>query len=1086
MPIKDGTTSPASTWWNRKVHAPRPWQESAKKKKTVPAEQTEGYAHTRQRVIEATASVLGVAAKVAHEGLFIGVDLLRFSPIPGLEIAGAVLLNIWDALELVDMNRLACLRLTERCADILLSVRQEILDAGNAVSNELQAPIASLNESFNDVFAFLQKQAHRPFLHRYLKRDEILRSIAGCDARLSDALGQFGMSIQIRTLKLVQANEARRAKEQAALIESINLGLRLSQPQLTIPEPLPSPPIGDATQIRAILRDIHQQQNERDLTHDIADLRQLMRTALQTNSDAEMIEVLQVGRDEMPEAIKTLQRALEREVEREMLGELEASATQAPPVGESPYRSRGRLPGRSRAATVSAAADGGVRVFGTMVTTDRESGSNETSARSRDTLDREFMESGIDALRRLSQGQEVSLPSWTITRYEIDLEEKIGIGFFSDVYKGKWREHTVAIKALAETTPRKLFVHEIGIWKTLMHPNVLELLGASSATGDPPYFLVSPYYSNGSLVKYLKGLPDTAPVDFLKMIHEVSKGMEYLHEQGVLHGDLKGTNILVDDRLHCIISDFGQSDMRSEACRLSGFPLPHGTLRWQAPEMMSGAQAALTPEIDVYAFAMVCVEILTRGSLPWPMMDDDAVKRFVLVDNMRPSLPLTRLSNSPLTNIIHAAWDAKPRRRPSFKRISQDLEKLKVEAGSSVVESPRPPRFVDQWADSPTRASPDMHPISLPSFPPKDDLGVGSLSSPAVSNTTLETARGRSLSPVPGLGLTHTDGRPLDDPPHVLQPRGSRASTISFPDITPDESASETSQIIPYTGYDSPPLADEVTAHARDERRYRMLLQHEYHTSLTLPLWSPAPVELGAVGYLSRPAGAFITLFNSFDPSKTFDGLANTLPNLSEFGKVTHRSQRQEKRNPAQRGVDYVQNLLARKNRDASTPPVVGRTQSFQLRMGHKVAYLYAESTVYRYVEDLGVPKQWFQATIDRVLELYGREHKISKEDVFLVIGTLDAPDYALFVSHSHPDGQVNFNVYTGVKPGQEWGAFSTTMADLSSSMLGGPLYHEEMVGNPLSASNISRVKESSSSPWDSVLLARLRFKTDAAEPTSL
>lgn len=64
--------------------------------------------------------------------------------------------------------------------------------------------------------------------------------------------------------------------------------------------------------------------------------------------------------------------------------------------------------------------------------------------------------------------------------------------------------------------------------------------------------------------------------------------------------------------------------------------------------------------------------------------------------------------------------------------------------------------------------------------------------------------------------------------------------------------------------------------------------------------------------------------------------------------------------------------------------PVVGRTQSFQLRMGHKVAYLYAESTVYRYVEDLGVPKQWFQATIDRVLELYGREHKISKEDVFL------------------------------------------------------------------------------------------------------
>ena len=92
-----------------------------------------------------------------------------------------------------------------------------------------------------------------------------------------------------------------------------------------------------------------------------------------------------------------------------------------------------------------------------------------------------------------------------ICRYEVDREEKIGVGFFSDVYKGTWRRHTVAIKILAPTTPKKLFVHEIGIWKTLRHQNVCELLGASSATGDPPWFFVSPYYKNGSLVTFLKG-----------------------------------------------------------------------------------------------------------------------------------------------------------------------------------------------------------------------------------------------------------------------------------------------------------------------------------------------------------------------------------------------------------------------------------------------------------------------------------------------------------------------------------------------------------------------------------------------------
>ena len=52
---------------------------------------------------------------------------------------------------------------------------------------------------------------------------------------------------------------------------------------------------------------------------------------------------------------------------------------------------------------------------------------------------------------------------------------------------------------------------------------------------------VSKYYPRGNLVKYLRGLSDTdaSRIDALKMIHEISKGMVYLHEQGVLHGDLK-------------------------------------------------------------------------------------------------------------------------------------------------------------------------------------------------------------------------------------------------------------------------------------------------------------------------------------------------------------------------------------------------------------------------------------------------------------------------------------------------------------------------------------------------------------------
>jgi len=179
-----------------------------------------------------------------------------------------------------------------------------------------------------------------------------------------------------------------------------------------------------------------------------------------------MIEVLQIARSEMPEAMKTMQRALEHVVEDGRFAAEESGLSLASPSSEGHFEGGGLL----LSPTDSVRSDSG------------------------DTLDREFIETGIDALRRLSTGTSLGLPSWTITRYEVDLEAKIGFGFFSEVYRGTWRQHTVAIKVLAETTPHKIFVHEVEIWKKLYHPNVIELLGASSAIGDPPWFLVGTSY----------------------------------------------------------------------------------------------------------------------------------------------------------------------------------------------------------------------------------------------------------------------------------------------------------------------------------------------------------------------------------------------------------------------------------------------------------------------------------------------------------------------------------------------------------------------------------------------------------------
>jgi abelson tyrosine-protein kinase 1 len=90
--------------------------------------------------------------------------------------------------------------------------------------------------------------------------------------------------------------------------------------------------------------------------------------------------------------------------------------------------------------------------------------------------------------------------------------------------------------------------------------------------------------------------------------------------------------------------------------------------------------------------------------------------------------------------------------------------------------------------------------------------------------------------------------------------------------------------------------------------------------AVTLPLWSPGRIQLGAVGFLERPAGSFRTLFNALDPERTSGGAMSGAPNIYGYGRVNTGSQRTDRRNAAQRGFDSIQNwLYGRRNGDAHT-----------------------------------------------------------------------------------------------------------------------------------------------------------------------
>lgn len=79
---------------------------------------------------------------------------------------------------------------------------------------------------------------------------------------------------------------------------------------------------------------------------------------------------------------------------------------------------------------------------------------------------------------------------------------------------------------------------------------------------------------------------------------------------------------------------------------------------------------------------------------------------------------------------------------------------------------------------------------------------------------------------------------------------------------------------------------------------------------VTLPLWDPSPVQVGAVGYLSKPQGRFVTLFNALTPDKATHAAVKSLPSILGYGPAQLGIHRQDRRSVTQKGMDAISGLL--------------------------------------------------------------------------------------------------------------------------------------------------------------------------------
>ncbi|KAF9231037.1 kinase-like domain-containing protein [Melanogaster broomeanus] len=114
------------------------------------------------------------------------------------------------------------------------------------------------------------------------------------------------------------------------------------------------------------------------------------------------------------------------------------------------------------------------------------------------------------------------------------------------------------------TQKQKRLCREIKVWLNLNHVNIVPLLGTTMGFGQFPA-MVCPWLANGQLSSYLERQSDSLKLgERLVLLSDVTMGLQYLHSQSVVHGDLSGSNVLVDDKGRACIADFGLSMLLTE------------------------------------------------------------------------------------------------------------------------------------------------------------------------------------------------------------------------------------------------------------------------------------------------------------------------------------------------------------------------------------------------------------------------------------------------------------------------------------------------------------------------------------------
>ncbi|KAL3345884.1 hypothetical protein AABB24_024696 [Solanum stoloniferum] len=281
-------------------------------------------------------------------------------------------------------------------------------------------------------------------------------------------------------------------------------------------------------------------------------------------------------------------------------------------------------------------------------------------------------ESGSDSVKIPTDGSD----DWEIDIRLLKFENKVASGSFGDLYKGTYCSQEVAIKVLKPENLNmdmvKEFSQEVFIMRKIRHKNVVQFIGA--CTRSPNLCIVTEFMTRGSIYTFLHKQRGAFKLPtLLKVAIDVSKGMSYLHQNNIIHRDLKTANLLMDEHGVVKVGDFGVARVQTQTGVMTA---ETGTYRWMAPEVIE--HKPYDHKADVFSFGIVLWELLT-GEIPYAYLTPLQAAIGVVQQGLRPTIP--KSTHPKLAELLEKCWQQDPTQRPDFSEILDILKQLIREVG---------------------------------------------------------------------------------------------------------------------------------------------------------------------------------------------------------------------------------------------------------------------------------------------------------------------------------------------------------------------------------------------------------------------